>query len=247
MNESRRNGITWAFVAVTILIVAVMLFSSLQSPEPIQLPVTEMTQEQNPDESTGDALTVIEVTPKTVQAAIASLDRPEKYSRKVTIEQLWSGGSSSWEAVVAVRDGWTRTDRNIPGGQVRHTLTDGETTHIWYNSDTQVYTTAAGEITADMEQGIPTYEDILRLPSDRISAADYREISGVNCIYVETTADEAGYILRYWVSVENGLLTAAEKLESEKTVYRMASLAVEETVPADELFTLPDGTLLLAE
>lgn len=56
-----------------------------------------------------------------------------------------------------------------------------------------------------------TYEDILALPPERIAAADYRALEGVNCIYVETEPDEAGYVERYWVSVSSGLLAAAER------------------------------------
>jgi len=248
MNEKRRNWITWAFIAVTILVVLLMLMSTLQRPGRIQLPTTDTSSGQSSaDTEENAALNVISVTPKTVQAAIESLQRPEAYQRNVTVEQIWSGGSGTTEMSVAVRDGWTRTERTLPGGQVRHSVTDGETTHIWYNSDTAVYTVAAGDISADEEQGIPTYEDILALPVDQIVTADYRVISGVNCIYVETAPDEAGYVFRYWVNVETGLLAVSEKLLEEETVYRMASLTVNETLPEADLFVLPDGRSLIEE
>ena len=79
-------------------------------------------------------------------------------------------------------------------------------------NEKEVYAAAAGGISADNEQTIPTYEDILDLPVEAIAAADYRTISGVNCIYVETEEDSEGYVLRYWVSVETGLLTVSEQL-----------------------------------
>ena len=130
---------------------------------------------------------------------------------------------------------------------MRHTLTDGETTYIWYDRETAVYTAPAGDITADVEQSIPTYEDILDLPAARIAAADYQVISGVNCIYVETTADDAGYVLRYWVSLDSGLLVAAEKLLEEETVYRMWQTSEEFSPVIDREFTLPDGTDVLVD
>ena len=40
---------------------------------------------------------------------------------------------------------------------------------------------------------------------------------------------------------------AAEKLAEGATVYRIASLEIEETIPAAELFILPDGTVLITE
>ena len=245
MNENRRNWITWAFVAATLVIVAVMLMGTLQRPERIQLPLTDLVPEQSVENPDSSALTVVAVTPDTVQAAIASLERPEAYRRTVTIEQIWNGGSGAFEVDVTVREGWTRTDRIMPGGQNRHTLTNGETTYIWYNSDESIFTAAAGEISADVEQGIPTYEDILNLPKESIVTADYRVFSGVNCIYVETAPDEGGYALHYWVDVNTGLLLAAEKMSGEEAVYRMASLEVDRSVPADTFFLLPDGTALL--
>ena len=105
-------------------------------------------------------------------------------------------------------------------------------------------TTIASALTQDAEQGILTYEDILALPPERIAAADYRALEGVNCIYVETEPDDAGYVERYWVSVSNGLLCAAEKLQGEDVVYRMAGMSVDSGNVAEDAFTLPDGTVL---
>ncbi len=245
MDKGWRSRITVAFLAVTVLIIAVMLSGTLRRTSHITLP----SSEQAPGQAavTGDALTVVEVTPETVQAAVATLARPQEYRRTVTVEQLWSGGSGTYETAAAVSGGWTRTDRTLTGGRVRHALTDGETTHIWYDQETAVYTAPAGGISADDEQTIPTYEDILDLPPESIAAADYRTISGVNCIYVETAEDPEGYVLRYWVSVDTGLLTVSERLLNGEPVYRMAALALDQDLPAAEDFTLPDGTVVLEE
>ena len=99
-------------------------------------------------------------------------------------------------------------------------------------------------LTQDAEQGILTYEDILALPPERIAAADYRALEGVNCIYVETEPDDAGYVERYWVSVSSGLLAAAERECDGAVVYRMAALTVSYDGVDAEDFTLPNGTVL---
>ena len=99
-------------------------------------------------------------------------------------------------------------------------------------------------LTQDAEQGILTYEDILALPPERIAAADYRALEGVNCIYVETEPDDAGYVERYWVSVSSGLLAAAERECDDAVVYRMAALTVSYDGVDAEDFTLPNGTVL---
>lgn len=245
MDKRWRSRITVAFLAVTVLVIAVMLSGTLHRTSRITLP----SSEQAPGQSTvsGDALTVVEVTPETVQTAIATLSRPQEYRRTVTVEQLWAGGSGTYETAAAVCGGWTRTDRTLAGGRVRHTLTDGETSYIWYDQETEVYIAPAGGISADNEQTIPTYEDILDLPAEAIAEADYRIISGVSCIYVETAEDPEGYVLRYWVSVDTGLLTVSERLLNGEPVYRMAALTLDQDPPTVEEFTLPDGTVVLEE
>ena len=221
MDKRKLNRITWAFVAVTVLTVALMLTGSLRRTSRITLPSSTTASDTQPEDSTGsgDMPTVVTVTPETVQTAIETLDRPEAYRRTVTVEQFWGSGSGTYAVTVTVRGGWTRTDRTLPDGRVRHAATNGETTYIWYNSQNPVYTTSAGGVSADNEQTIPTYEDVLNLPVEEIVEADYRTISEVNCIYVETGETAEGYALRYWVSVDTGLLVAAEKLLDGETVY----------------------------
>lgn len=244
MERRKLNWITWGFVALTMIVLALMLAGILRRPTAITLPDPNTAPEQNGGGMEEGVLTVVEVTPETVQAAVATLARPQRYRRTVTVEQLWSGGSGSYETAVAVLGPWTRTDRTMPDGRVRHTITGEEMVYIWYNAETEVYAAPVGEITADREQPIPTYEDVLRLDPWEILEADYREASGVSCIYVEAQGEDC--VLRYWVSVETGLLTAAEKLVDGETVYRMASLTLgAEPVAAD--LALPDGTLLAEE
>ena len=90
-----------------------------------------------------------------------------------------------------------------------------------------------------------SYEDVLALAPEQIAQADYRMVSDVRCIYVETAEDDWGYVQRYWVSVDTGLLAVAERLQDGETVYRMAALTVDETAPDAKTFTLPDGTALI--
>lgn len=246
MDRRRLNIITWGFVVLTAMIVALMLMSNLRRSSRVTLPDTSTdVGDITAQPSESGNLTVVEVTPKTVQAAVETLQRPEVYSRSVTVEYLWSGGSGTIEMATSVSGSWTRTDRTLPDGQIRHLITDGETTWIWYNDEETFYSGPAGDISADMEQSIPTYEDVLALPMESIAQADYRVVSDVRCIYVETAEDDWGYAQRYWVSVDTGLLAVAERLENGESVYRMAALDVDQTPPGAERFTLPDGTVLL--
>ena len=85
---------------------------------------------------------------------------------------------------------------------------------------------------------------MLALPVSQIEKADYRSLSGVNCIYVETGEDDDGYVMRYWVSVNTGLLAAAEWLQNGTTIYRMGAPSLDASGPTAADFTLPDGTVL---
>lgn len=175
--------VTWGIVILVVLVVLLMLVSNLRRSSRVVLPDTNTSAEGGGDlPAEGGALTVVEVTPETVQAAIETLHRPEAYSRTVTVEYLWTGGSGTIELSTAVSAPWTRVDRTLPDGQVRHSITDGETTYIWYNGESEVYTGPAGAISADAEETIPTYEDVLALPQDHIVQADYRVVSDVRCI-----------------------------------------------------------------
>ena len=247
MEKRKLKWLTWGIVIFMVLAVGVMLSGTLRRTAHITLPEPESAAEMD-SESPGagnDTLTVIEVTPSTVQAAIETLARPEVYRRTVTVEQLWSGGAGSYEVTVTVNGPWTRTDRTMPDGRARHTVTGLERVYIWYNNEKNIYSGPVGVVSADVEQSIPTYEDILELSPEQISAADFRTISGVDCIYVETAEDDRGYVLRYWVNVDTGLLTMAEKLENGSTVYRMAALSADQSGVPEDSFLLPDGTSVL--
>ena len=242
MDKRKLNWITWGFIAVTMIVVVMMLMNTLHRPEHIVLPDTSTASDQvaeDPD-TVSNALTVVEITPKTVQSAIATLSRPEAYRRTVTVEQFWSTGSGSYETTVTVSGGWTRMDRTMPDGRVRHSIIGPEETCVWYNNEAEIYRSAVGAVSADNEQCIPTYEDILDLPVEAISTADYRVLSDIRCIYVEAAEEDSQ--LCYWVSVDTGLLVAAEKLLDGQRVYRMEALTVDQTEPAATEFTLPDGT-----
>ena len=250
MDKRNLNWITWAVLAVAVVLVALMLGGSLNRTAHISLPPSDLPRDPAAEDS-GDStgVTVVEITPETVQAAISSLSRPESYGRSMTVEYLWDGGSGTHELYTIVRGPWTRVDRGLPDGNTRISLTNGEETYIWfgYGQDAEVTALPAGAFSADVEQSIPTYEDILDLPAEDILLADYRPLEALTCIYVETAADEAGYSTRYWVSVETGLLVQAEKLLGEEVVYRMTSLYVDETQYDASRFTLPDGTALFQE
>lgn len=232
-----------AVTVLTLLIVLLLAANSVRRTAHIHLPDDEVSQETESGESDGSAINQLNVTPETVRQAIATLRRPASYTRSVTVERFWSDGSGTQQSSVAVLEGWTRIDTQLADGTQRHCLTDGETTHIWYGAETTVFTASAGDFTADSEQSIPTYENVLALDAEDIAKAGYRSYNGADCLYAEA-AFGRDVTLCYWVSVSDGLLAAAEQYEGETLVYRMTAGA-DGGAPTEEQFTLPDGTVVL--
>ena len=240
-------------IAVTLLIVAAMFTSFGRSlfsmrTEHIQLPepgASSSSQEGGGSSQSAELFQRVEVTPQTVQSVIRTLERSTSYYWELTVETFWTGGSSATSVQTWVDGGWSHTRQVLPSGLIRHDLISEDTVYYWYEGSSDYLTAPAEGGSADLAQHIPTYEDILNLDVDQIAAADYRTLSGVECIYVETEQDSSGYVQRYWVSVETGLLTAAERLVEGSPVYQMASLALDEEGPTTADFTLPDGWVLL--
>ena len=131
---------------------------------------------------------------------------------------------------------------------MRHDLEGEGTRYAWYDGDEGFLTVplpeeASGE--ADLSQRIPTYETVLSLDQTQITAAGYEEREGTPCVYIEYRGGALdGYRQRYWVSVDTGLLTAAEILSGDDLVYRMSAQILQTPCPSGAGFTLPDGTVL---
>lgn len=249
--ENNKRNILLVLVAAVIGVAVLAsfglnLFSS--SLDPIVLPTLPPSEE--PDGAPGDSwdstgLVRVEVTPATVQNVIATLARPDSYYREVTLEDFWEGGRGVTTARVWVDYGWTRTEAVWSSGTVRTSIVGDETVWWWYDGDQSAASAPADQHSADLEgQRIPAYEDVLDLDKKLITAAGYEERGGLSCIYVEVARNELGYLDRYWISVESGLLVALETLDGETLIFSMSSYAVERPVPPDTRYQLPDGTVL---
>ena len=215
----------------------------------IVLPTPAASAQPGTEPGADSGVVRVDVTPETVQDVIGqTLTRPESYFREVTIEDFWGEGeSSTTTAQVWVDGGWTMTESALAGGAVRHTIVGEGQFWLWYDGDRTPVTGPADDRSADLEgQRIPTYEDVLELEQDAIAAAGYEEKGGLACIYVETGEDALGYVEKYWVSVDSGLLVCAEQWKGEELTYRMTSYAVstDRTLFGLTEFALPDGTVL---
>lgn len=247
--ENRNRNILVVLIGIVI---AVAILSSFglrlfyRDTDRIQLPTGEASPTPDSVPGMDSGLVRVEITPETVQSVIAMLARPSSYYREVTVEDFWGEGESGvTQAKVWVDGGWTMTEATWPGGTVRHSIVGDGRFWLWYGGEEQVLEGPADAFSADLEgQRIPTYEDVLELETDSILSADYRTLEGLSCIYVESAADAYGWVRRYWVDADSGLLVCAELAQDGVLTYRMSSYTVERPVPADTAFVLPDGSVL---
>ena len=120
MRKRRVTPIGAAFVALVLLVLLFVVRGALHRPAHVVLPQ---------DASSGD---VSYASPDTVQSAIATLERPARYSRAITIERYYSGGSGVDRSSVSVDGAWMRVDTEQASGAQSHTISNGERTWVWY-------------------------------------------------------------------------------------------------------------------
>ena len=163
----------------------------------------------------------VEVRPDTVQSVIVSLSRPV---------EIWADG------------GYVRTAITT-GGSTQYRLVGEGKLRLWYAGDRAWQEVDAGDDTADLAQRIPTYEDVLELDTEQISAASYEEKNEAYCIFVEVKRSQ-DVLDRYWIDTDTGLLCAAETYEEDTKVYEMTETQLRAPLEDGIVFSLPDGTIL---
>jgi len=239
LKENKRGILV---IAIAIVVVAAVFLSfglpALTGKTP-QVTLLDISAESDATDSNG--LLPIQVTPGTVQSVIASLSRPESYSRTLTVTLFWNGGSTR-EQVQSVVDGdYSKTTIKSAGGTENRICGDG-TLYFWYAGDKNWTEKPFEAAKADQIQHIPTYETLLELDVSYIVEAGYQQKDGRDCVYLGCRQGER--VDRYWVETATGLLQAAETYENDVLVYQMA--VTSQTIPLEKevKFTLPDGTVL---
>lgn len=212
----------------------------------VTLPDTSNTQPGGSSSSPADQSYLrLEVTPETVQSVIATLSRTDSYYRELTVERFWSGGSSSTGIQVWTDGGWTKVRRATSPGPIRWDLVGPDGAWLWYDSSKSYVSIPADDLAADLAQLMPTYETVLALDPEAITDAGYEDRGGLPCVYVQAQGHERGYVLRYWVNIQSGLLVSAETEVDGELVYRMtAYAAIQSPCPGTAQFSLPDGTVM---
>ena len=239
MGDKNRRVLV-AAIAVTVL-AAVFLSFGLPALTGRTPKVTLADPDQPVASETGQQLLPVEVTPDTVQSVIATLSRPESYSRSMTVTLYWGeNGKGEQQVRMWADDGYVKTTVTSGSG-VQHRLVGDGKLRLWYDGDTVWKEVPAGSHSADLAQHIPTYEDVLSADESEITRASYVDREGKDCIYVEMVRE--GVTDRYWIETATGLLAFCVTLEGDKTVYTMEETDYTSPLEDASVFLLPDGSM----
>ena len=227
----KKNVLHWVLLAIpcaAVLIFALFYLSRDVETPPVALatPAVSGTGELGSGELGGGIYLPVSVTPDTVQAVVGdTLSRAENYSRTVTVESLWSSGSSS-ERLECHVSGVDMHIIETGTGPVRHTLLLGDEVFIWYDGDIHAFSgssSAMPENIADKFARTLTYEELLELDPADITDAGYTDYNGTSCIFAEYVSGGLGYTSRVYIGIDTGLLMGAERYDGDMLIYRMAS------------------------
>lgn len=178
-----------------------------------------------------------DVTPETVWAVLQTLSPVRNYSRAVIVDTFWEAGSGTELLLV-----WARGDslRLRSDGEGKNLLATAEGLWVWYDDAPEVFSAPAADRELGRYQRILSWETLVTEDAE-IAAAAYTEFEGERCIYAAVRSGAFDYVTEVYVSLESGLLVAADSYEGEKCVYRMRSGSLEISTPEEKWFS-PPGT-----
>ena len=180
------------------------------------------------------------VSEENIGEVVASLNRPDAYSRDIMVESFWEGGSNVHNFNVSVRDGVTAL-RTFFGGTTKNIVVKDEYRYIWYAGDSEAAQIKNQGNADDVHQMIITYEDIIALERPQILSAGLISDADGPGIFVRYVSGAFGYVTEVYVSIGLGLITSAEQYDGETMIYRMSTGPCSLEIPGDTGFILPNG------
>ena len=212
---------------------------------PVILPETTAMPTGSDIGELGGGAVAAEVTPETVQAVVRTLARPDSYSRRLLVSSYWEGGSQTWPIQVWQKSGATRIRISSQGTEEeRNILLEDGVLHLWYGEGPEVFRyEPEEEAAADLLQMLPAYEDLLELDTDRIEEAGYVNLYGTWRIMAAVREKPTDYLMIYYISIDTGLLDAAERRDGDRVIYRMTAEQADLAAPEDSAFLLPGEEL----
>lgn len=224
--------------AVIVIIAAVILFSVFGSSS--DTPTVNLPDPT--DESSGSAGSLLTVTPENVQVVLSNITATGEYSREYNVTTFWSEGNSTADVKVW-KDGDKMRISHKQDDVTKNIIFSDGMVYIWYGDSDKVFSASLSEYETsnlDLYARLVSLQEIMDVPAEQITDAGYVEKLGENCIYAEYTVDdESNYVNRIYVSVDTGLLVAAEMTQNDKMTYSMSSIITTVSAPDDDIFTPP--------
>lgn len=239
--SKRSRFIIILLIVLTAAVILYALFGMDRGVEtpPVELPDAAPTEGTFTPEPSGQG--VAELSPATVQSVISLLTRADSYSRTVTIEDFWEGGSSETQLNVWSDNARTRIRVELADGAKNILLRDAKL-YIWYDNSSGVYESSVmSSSAADEWLRCIDYSELLELPVEDIVSAGYVQYMNESCILVEYTKGELGYRSSVFISVSTGLLMGAETYDGDTLIYRMSSTAPKLSAQDESVFELPSS------
>lgn len=228
--------ISLALVALIAIIIFVQWGSSTNTPS-ISVPSPSASAQESDSINTS---ALLDIDADSVQALIASIERPDSYSRKYRVRTFWDGGESEAEITVYCNGEQYRIIHRLNGKETNILFSDGKR-HTWYDDPNDVSTVDIDTLdknSLDLYARLIVFEELLDVPKEDILGASSEVILNEICISVEYRHSDT-YVYRLYVSIKKGLLVAAEALENGKTVYLLEADSPDISIPKDEMFMLP--------
>lgn len=197
--------------------------------------------------ASNDALQGVDIRTDNVQRVIASLHRPDAYSYLVK-NTLYEGEREirTLTRLQYFKQDACRTDElNESGNVQRTTLRKGAQMYAWESGSNSYYAGKVGDFTDQDAAMLLSYETVLSLEPDQITATKLINLAYEPCIRVDTT--QGAYRCIYYVSTISGLLVRADILKGDAMVRQCLISSLSTTAPADSFFHLPNGTSVLTK
>lgn len=237
-----KKRIIYGCVALVIIVAIVILIKAFGSSDDshvidIPSPVVESGEIVGKDE-----INRVEVSAETVKAVLETLARAENFSRNYKIKTLWDGGESE-SSLSYWQKGSNIRIRITQNKSVRNILVLGNELYVWYDGSSGIFKSKLAESSVSREldkfAGLVTYEDIMEAPQEDILSASYDMHSGQPCIVADYKSGELNYVNRIFVSIDSGLLLAAEKYDGDTLVYSMEFVSIDLSTPPNDVFAIP--------
>ena len=239
-----------AFVAL-VVIISLLVAKISQDTLYMALPETQAgsSDTQSGGSDTDDEIVRVEVTTETVQAVIATMQRPVSYWRQVQVTNYYGDESAVYDIEVCVLE-QAKSVEITGAGYTKNIILAGDMLYVWEDGEQDYYEAALdasedSDRLVDMYQMILTYEDVLEVEASQITDAGYGELNGEMCIVVGYITQQLGYKTTCYISVEKGLVIAAEQYDADELIYSMSSSDFTTEIQDDSPFDLPDGANVL--